>query len=144
MAANVIYRGPADRQPRTVNKSVAGAYVPGVFVTESATALTVATAGEGRLRLLTNREFAGQDVATAYTNGDTGAAYVVEPGQYYQARMAAASYTFGQPLTVGASGRLTAATSDDVVVAYFDDATGAYGAGDLANIEIANSYTATA
>lgn len=144
MAANVIYRGPLDRQPKTVNKPVAGAYLPGSFVTESATALTVATTAEGRVRLLSNREFSGQDVTTAYASGDTGIAYKIEPGQNVQARMAAATYAVGQPLTIGASGRLEAAASDDVVVAFFADTAGAYSAGDLADVEIANSYTATA
>lgn len=142
-----IYRGPADRQPKTVSdKTLAGAYLPATFVTEGASTLTQATAFAANLRLLGNRDFysegaftATDPLLTAYASGDTGVAYVLEPGQQYQAAVAAATYTWGQELTVAASGRLAAASSGNVVVAYSRSA-GAKSAGDLIDIEIANHY----
>jgi len=146
--ANRIYRGPNDRQPHTVSdKSVAGAYLPGTFVTEGATTLTQATAAGGLLRLLSDRDFlstahfdASHPLKTAYANGDTAVAYVIEPAQRYQAAVAAATYTYGQELTVAAAGRLAAAASGDVVVAFCQSA-GVKAAGDLVDVEIANHYT---
>jgi len=138
---NVIYRGPATRQPRTIQKEVAGAYVVGTFVEETATTLAqITTALAKNPLLLANADYAGQDIATAYTSGDTGVAYVLEPGQQYQARMAAATYAKGAILTIAASGRLAAATAGTRVVAYFEDTAGAYSAGDLADVVIADGY----
>lgn len=147
MSGNRIYRGPTDRQPVTVSdKTVTGALLPGTFVVEGASAFTQATAPQGHIRLLSNRDFysTGQfdstdPLLTAYASGDTGVAYKVEPGQEYQAAVAAATYTFGQELTVGASGRLAAATTGQVVVAFAREA-GAKSAGALIDIEIANFY----
>jgi len=144
-----IYRGPADQQPKTVSdKTVAGAYLPATFVTEGATALTQATAFAPGLRLLSDRDYysigqfdAVDPLKAAYTSGDTGVAYVIEPAQKYQAAVAAATYTYMQELMVGAAGRLTAATSTNVVVAFFTGVPGAKSAGDLVDIEIANFYT---
>lgn len=147
---NRVYRGPADRQPKVLsNRTVNGALLPATFVTVNATQFSQATAvSGGRLALLANRDFYGTDFSnsndpllTAYTSGDTGCAYVVEPGQEYQAAMAAATYTNGQELTVAASGRLAAAVSGNVVAAYYDGATGAKSAGDLGDVIIAPFYT---
>lgn len=148
--ANRIFRGPAAHQPRTVSeKSVAGAYLPGTFVTEGATQLTQAVAFGPLLRLLADRDFyssigshfdATDPLKAPYAANDTAVAYVLEPTHRYQAAVAAAVYTFGQELTVAASGRLAAAASGDVVVAYFSGAPGAKAAGDLVDVEIANFY----
>lgn len=146
--ANRIYRGPNDRQPHTVSdKSVAGAYVPGTFVTEGASSLTQATAFGPMLRLLSDRDFysaahfdSTDALKAAYATGDTAVAYVIEPSQRYQAAVAAATYTYGQELTVGASGRLAAAATGNVVVAFYKDVPGAKLAGDLVDIEISNHY----
>lgn len=147
MAGNRIYRGPVTSgwQPRTVSLPVTDALLPGSFVEETATALVQLTTALGKLpMILSNLEFKDQDVATAYTSGDTGIAYHLEPGQVYQARMAAATYAKDAPLTIGASGRLTAATAATPVVAFFSDTPGAYEAGDLADVVIANAYTVPA
>lgn len=145
MAGNVIYRGPVDRQPHTVNKEVAGAYLPGTFVEDTGSALSqITTALAKRPLILSNAEFIGQDIATAYTSGDTGVAYELEPGQVYQARLAAATYAKGAPLTIAASGRLAAATSGTRVVAHFDDTPGAFTAGQLADVVIADGYVVPA
>lgn len=145
---NRVYRGPFDRQPKTISdKTVAGAYLPCTFVTEGASTLTQATAFAANLRLLGNRDFyseaqfnANDPLLTAYASGDTGIAYVLEVGQSYQGAVAAATYTFGQELTVGAAGRLVAAASGDRVVA-FSRGAGAKLAGDLMDFEVANIYT---
>lgn len=145
MAGNVIFRGPIDKQPRTIQKEVAGAYVVGTFVEETATTLAQITTALGNLPLiLGNADYAGQDIATAYTSGDTGVAYELEPGMVFQARMAAATYAKGDPLTIAASGRLAAASAATPVVAFFDDTPGAYAAGALADVIIANTYTVPA
>jgi hypothetical protein len=147
MAGNVIYRGPVTTgwQPRTISKPVAGAYLPGTFVEETATQLSQITTALAKLpMILGNLDFKDQDIATAYTSGDTGIAYHLEPGQVYQARVAAATYTKDQPLTIGAAGRLTAATAATPVVAFFSDTPGAKSAGDLVDVIIANSYTVPA
>ena len=142
MAGNRIYRGPVDWQPRTTSKPVTGALLPGSFVEETATALVQLTTALAKLpMILSNLEFKDQDIATAYTSGDTGIAYHLEPGMVVQARMAAATYAKDAPLTIAASGRLTAATTGTVVVAFFSDTPGAKSAGDLCDVVIANSYT---
>jgi hypothetical protein len=141
MAGNVIFRGPIERQPRTVNKEVSGAYVPGTFVEDTGSALTqITTAIAKRPLILANNDMVGQDAVTAYTSGDTGVAYELEPGQVYQASLAAATYAANAPLTIAASGRLAAATSGTKVVAFFNDTAGAYAAGALADVVIADGY----
>lgn len=145
--ANRVYRGPVSRQPETVSdKTVAGAYLPCTFVTEGAATLTQATAFGPNVRLLANRDFystgwdnAADPLATAYASGDTGVAFKLEPGQTYQGAVAAATYTWGQELTIGAAGRLVAATSGNVVVG-FARAAGAKAAGALIDFEVANHY----
>ncbi|MFD2756382.1 hypothetical protein [Comamonas terrae] len=149
--ANLIYRGPHDRHPRTVSdKPVAAALLPGTFVTESATNLAQAVAFGPMVRLLAHRDFYapagswfnGSDpLKTAYAANETAVAYVLEPTQQYQAAVAAGNYTFGQPLTIGAAGRLTAAAAGNVVVAYAAAAANGAAAGDLLDIEIANFHT---
>jgi hypothetical protein len=148
MAARA-YLAPVDRTPHTVSdKTVAGAYLPCTFVTEGASTLTQATAVAPMLRLLINRDYyaasadfftATNPLLVAYASGDSGVAAIVEPGQRYLVAVAAATYAFGDPLTVGAAGRLTAAGATTVVVAYALEA-GAKSAGDLIAVEIANFY----
>ena len=143
MSGNVIHRGPLGSHPRTVNLPVAGAYLPGTFVEETATQLAqITTAVAKRPLILSNMEFKDQDATTAYTSGDTGVAYELEPTHVYQASMAAATYAKGDELTVAASGRLAAAGTGDVVVAFFEDTPGAVAAGVLKDVIIANSYVA--
>lgn len=144
---NRAYLGPNDRQPHTISdKTVTGALLPCTFVTEGETAFAQATAPTGVLRLLANRDFystdffsAGDPLLTAYASGDTGVAFVLEVGQEYQAAAAAATYAFGTELTVGASGRLVAAVSTNLVVA-FSKTVGAKSAGDLIKFEVARPY----
>lgn len=145
MGGNVIYRGPINEQPRTINLPVTGALIPGTFVEATATSLVqLTTALAKRPLILANLEFTDQDIDTAYTTGDTGVAYEPRPNEQYQVRLAAASYTHMQPLTIGAAGRLTAATAATPVVAFFNDVPGAFAAGALADVVIANTYTVPA
>lgn len=140
--AKVIYRGPANEEPRTLSdRTVAGAYLPGTFVVVGESTFTQATAPGGRVALLTNRDFYDQSVTTAYASGDTGVAYRIKPEHQVQCAMAAATYTFGQELTIAAAGRLAAASSGDIVVAFFDQAGAVISAGALCDVVIANSYT---
>lgn len=139
--ANVIYRGPAERQPQTLNKPVTGALLPGTAVLIGGTAFTQATTPTaGRIGLLANRNFYEQGNTDAYVSGETAVAYRLEPEQEYQWAMAAATYTQGQELTIAASGRLAAAATTNIVVAFFDQAGGAVAAGALADVVIARPY----
>jgi hypothetical protein len=143
-----VYKGPNGRQPVTTDARVcAAALLPGTFVTESATQFAQATApGTTFLRLLADRDFysAGQldatdPLKTAYASGDTGIAFILEPGQRYLVAVAAATYSYGQELTVGAAGRAVGAVSTNRVIA-FSRESGARSAGDLIEVEIAISY----
>lgn len=142
-----VHRGPADRQAHTTEaKTVTGALLPCTFVLEGAAAMAQATAPAGHLRLLAARDFyslgqldANDPLKVAYASGDTGVAYILEPGQRYMVAVAAATYTFGQELTVAAAGRAAAAASGNQVVAFAREA-GAKSAGDLIEVEIANCY----
>jgi hypothetical protein len=139
--ANVIYRGPVERQPQTLNKTVIGALLPGTAVLIGGASFTQATAANtGRIGVLSNRNFYEQGVTDAYVTGETAVAYRLEPEQEYQFAFAAGAYTQGQELTVGAAGRLVAAVATNVVVAFFDQAGATLAAGDLADAVIANSY----
>ena len=142
--ANRIFRGSAEKT--VSSKTVAGAYLPGTFVTEGASTLTQATAPAGLLRVLANRDWysdggltATDPLLTPYASGDTADAYAIEPTDIFQIAAAAATYTFGQELTIGAGGRVTAAASTNLVIGFARTA-GAKNAGDLIDVEIANFY----
>ncbi|CAI0725913.1 hypothetical protein [Serratia grimesii] len=122
--ANVIYRGPVEREPETLNIQVAAALNPGVAVKVASGKLAVATDTTGRWFILGNRRFIGQDINTAYAVNETGVAYRVEGEQEYYVRLAAATYTVGQELTIGASGIFKAAATGDQVIATFDEKAG--------------------
>lgn len=145
--SRTVYKGPNGRQPVTTDaRTVNGALLPCTFVTETATQFNQATAPGPLVRLLANRDFystaqldATNPLQTAYASGDTGVAYVLEPGQRYLVAVAAATYTYGQALTIGAAGRAAGAATGNVVVAFSREA-GARSAGDLVEVEIANFY----
>lgn len=151
MAANRAFRS-ANRDPRILSdRTVSGALLPCTAVAIGASQLTQATAVSGvRLGLLMPRDFYGSTASaftatdpmqTAYVSGETGLALTLEPDHEVVWAMAAGTYTNGQELTVGAAGRLTAASAGNIVVAHFDQAGGTLLAGDLADVCIANSYT---
>jgi hypothetical protein len=142
-----VYVGPNGRQPVTTDaKVLAAGLLPCTFVTESATQLAQATAPGPNVRLLANRDFystgqldANDPLATAYASGDTGVAYVLEPGQRYLVAVAAATYTWGQEMTIAAAGRAAGAASTNLVVAYARG-SGAKSAGDRMEVEICMPY----
>ena len=145
---NRVYRGPSNRQPNTIgNRTVAGPYLPCTAVLVGWFQLTQANdANSGRIALLSNRDWYGSfahassltdPLLIPYATGETGEAYVLEAGQYYLWAMAAGTYANGQPLTVGAGGRLTAASAGNVVVAYYDQANATLTGGVLADVVIA-------
>lgn len=57
--ANVIYRGPVEREPETINLPVAAALNPGVAVKVSSGKLAAAADTTGRWLILGNRRFIG-------------------------------------------------------------------------------------
>lgn len=144
---NRAYVGPAHEQPYVISdKTVGSALLPCTFVTEGATAFTQATAFGPNLRLLSNRDFyslgqydAVDPLLTAYASGDSASAFVITPGQRYMIAAANATYTFGQELTVAASGRVAGASSTNVVIGFAREA-GAKAAGALIEVEIAMPY----
>jgi len=120
--------------------------MPGTFVEETATELIqIATSLEKLPLILSNMDFKDQTIATAYADEDTGIAFKIVPGMIIQARMANGTYALNAPLKIAASGRLAAATTaGDIVIAFFSDTPGAYSAGALADVTIANSYNVPA
>lgn len=148
MAGNRILRSACENARTISDRTVSGALLPGTAVFVGATQLTQATAPTGgRLALLGDRDYYGLSAATTeplltpYVSGETGIAYLLEPDMEVQWAMAAATYTNGQELTVGAAGRLVAAATTNVVVAHFDQAGATLAAGALADVCIANFYT---
>lgn len=138
---NVIYRGPLDRAPKTKNMPVSGALLPGTAVENNGTNLVQVTAALGKnFLILSNVDFKDQDVSTAYTSGDTGVAYEPRQGDEFAVAMAGATYAKDAELTIGANGRFEAASSGELVVAFFDGTPGAVTAGALADVKIANFY----
>lgn len=140
MVANVIYRGPAEREPETICLPVAAGLVPGVAVKRSGDTFVAATAATGRNFILGNRREYGQDINTAYVANETAQVYRLEPEQNYTGRLAAAAYTRGQELTIGAGGAWVAAASTNVVLAFFDEADRTLASPGPADIVIANAY----
>lgn len=157
--ANTVYRGSSARQPKTISdRTVSGALLPCTFVFIGATQFTqAASVIGGRLALLSNRDFYNpmgsafdnsDPLTTAYTSGETGIAYELEPAQVYQVAAAAGTYTNGQEVTVGASGRFAAASAGATVVGHIDLPAGTASivasAGQLVDVVIANRYTKAA
>lgn len=139
--AHVIYRGPVEREPETINVQISFAGVPGVAVKKLAPKAAVAADAKGRIFILGNRRFAGQDINTAYAIDETAVLYRTEPEQEYYVQLAAAAYTIGQELTVGAGGVFKAAAVGDVVIATFDEkANRTLSAQGFGDVVIVNAY----
>lgn len=143
--ANVIYRGPVEREPETINMSIGFAGIPGVAVKKLAAAAILAADAKGRIFILGNRRFIGQGINTAYSVNETAVLYRTEPEQEYYVQLAAAAYTIGQELTVGAAGVFKAAASGDVVIATFDEkANRTLASQGFADVVIVNAYVKAA
>lgn len=143
MSGNMIWRGRIDKQPHSLNLPTAAAILPGTMVEQTAsdTLAVLTTATEKNFYVLGEMDVIGRSIATEYASGETAIAYEAEPKQIFQCRLASATYAKGDALTIAASGRLAAAGAAQVVVAYFDDTPGAYAAGALADVIIANAHT---
>ena len=148
---NRIFRnGSTTPRPRTItDKTVAAALLPGTFVLVG-DQLTQATAVDGgRLAVLGDRDYysslgiggATDPLLTPYKAGESAVAYLPKPDEEFLCAMAAGPYTYGEELTVGAAGRLSAALEGDTVVAHFDQPGKTVTAGELADVVIANFYT---
>lgn len=141
MVAHVIYRGPVEREPETINVQISTALTPGVAVKKLAAKATVAADAKGRIFILGNRRFYGQTIDTAYAADEMAVLYRSEPEQEYYVQLAAAAYTIGQELTVGAAGVFKAAAAGDVVLATFDEkANRTLAAQGFGDIVIVNAY----
>lgn len=141
MVAHVIYRGPVEREPETINVQISTALTPGVAVKKLAAKATVAADAKGRIFILGNRRFYGQTIDTAYAADETAVLYRSEPEQEYYVQLVAAAYTIGQELTVGAGGVFKAAAAGDVVLATFDEkANRTLAAQGFGDIVIVNAY----
>lgn len=147
---NRIHRSSRGTCRTISDKTVTGALLPGTMVFVGATALTQAAAPTaGRLAILGDRDYyapggialATDPLMTPYVSGETGVAYLPKPDDEFACALAAATYNPGQELTVGASGRLVAAATTNVVVAYYDQPTKAVAAGELCDVVWANFYT---
>lgn len=147
---NRIHRSNRGTVRTISDKTVSGALLPGTMVFVGATQLTQAAAPTGgRLAILGDREYyaaggvslATDPLMTPYASGDSGIAYLPTPDEEFAVALAAATYTYGQELTVAASGRLAAAASGNVVVAHYDQAGKAVSAGELCDVVWAASYT---
>lgn len=154
VAANRIYQGPQDRQPKTISDRTAGAggLLPGTWVSVLiATIVQTATITAVRAALLGDRDFysdgqmdANDPLKVAYASGDTAVVYVPEPGQRYLMACAAATYTNGQELVIAAAGRVAGAGAAGQVIGFYDGPNGvARAAGDLIEVVVANTYTKT-
>lgn len=140
-SAHQIYRG-MDSQKKTVSNLVtAGAYKVGTFCSASSTTLTQlgSAVTTGRIFLLSNREFMGQSISDDYASGDTAVAYEMSPEDDFIARFDAATYTYGQELTIGTNGRLKAAVSTSVVFAVYTGSGVALSAGDFDDFRVINN-----
>lgn len=140
MVANVIYRGPIENEPETINLPVIGAYLPGSFVNiTAANKLESAPSGGGRPLILGNRRFTGQSVLTAYVADETGVAYRLVPDDEYCAILAAATYQRNQELSI-LNGTLRKSQAGDVVNFIYNEDERTLAAAGLADVLVANSY----
>lgn len=141
--ANVIYRGPVEREPKTITLPINDNSAPGVVVKINAGKFEAATDAKGRRFLLANLRFTGQTIEQAYAKGDTAVAFRLEPEHEYYAQLAADTYAPGDELTAKADGKLAKATAGDVVLFYFDEpkerTVSGYG-----DVVVANSYVKAA
>ncbi|WP_330983620.1 MULTISPECIES: hypothetical protein [Enterobacterales] len=135
MVANVIYRGPAEREPKTLTRQVSAQSLPGAAVIIAGGKFAAASAATGRWLILSNNRFVGQSISEMYSTNDTANAYRVEGEQEYNVQLAAGTYTAQQELTIGTGGIFKAATTGNLVVAAFDESAtrtlSAQGFGDI-------------
>lgn len=139
--SNVIYRGPVEREPQTINLPVSVEFKPGAFAKISAGKLAVAADGAGRIFLVSNRRFMEQSINDSYAANETAVAFRLEAEQEYQALAVKANYADQAELTITSGGALKAATTGEDVIAFVDGAKNITAdAGGLLDIVISNRY----
>lgn len=138
-----IYAGPADGEsghPLLVEGKADDAFLPGELVERTPTGLKQsdnASTVFGTECIIAKEygDHTDQDVDTTYAIGDLALAIVVRSGEFVNARMAAATYTKGQPLASNANGQLAAAATDGTVqVLFYSDEAITAAAGDLVRV----------
>jgi len=146
---NVYIGGP--RRPLIVKLPVASSMLPATAVVARDFAFFQAESVSGRVCLLGFRDYFGANFtgingpdmdryqSYSFAGGDAAQAYVLEPGQRFLWAVAAGTYNTGHEMTIGASGRLTAATFGQTVVAHLLEA-GSKGAGDRVPAEVVSFY----
>lgn len=140
--ANVIWRGPVHlAQPDSRTAKTGASILPGLAVVLTAGVFQLAATSKTDFFIMHNRAYIGETIDTAVPSGETGEAFKPVPQYEFNVRMAAATYTPGQILSV-ASGQFKAAVTGEVAVAAFDEAASrAVGANGFGDVRIlANSY----
>ncbi|SMB87973.1 hypothetical protein SAMN05660772_02788 [Pasteurella testudinis DSM 23072] len=123
--SNVIYRGPVEREPKTINLPIKEALKPGTVVKIVDGKFEKATDAKGRRFVLQNSRYLGQTIHDAYKAGETAIAFRLEPEHEYFLQLKDGAYTHGQELTIDTDGKLAPATAEgDVVMFFFDEAKG--------------------
>ena len=140
--ANVIWRGPVHlAQPESRTAKTGASILPGLAVVLTAGVFQLAATSKTDFFIMHNRAYIGETIDTAIPSGETGEAFKPVPQYEFNVRMAAATYTPGQVLSVVA-GQFKAAVTGEVAVAAFDEAASrAVGANAFGDVRIlANSY----
>lgn len=140
--ANVIWRGPVHlAQPDSRTAKTGASILPGLAVVLTAGVFQLAATSKTDFFIMHNRAYIGETIDTAVPSGETGEAFKPVPQYEFNVRMAAATYTPGQALSVVA-GQFKAAVTGEVAVAAFDEAASrAVGANAFGDVRIlANSY----
>lgn len=140
--ANVIWRGPVHlAQPDSRTAKTGASILPGLAVVLTAGVFQLAATSKTDFFIMHNRAYIGETIDTAVPSGETGEAFKPVPQYEFNVRMAAATYTPGQVLSVVA-GQFKAAVTGEVAVAAFDEAASrAVGANAFGDVRIlANSY----
>lgn len=104
-----------------VTKVVAATVKPGAVVKiDNAGKFAATGTGDGKERLFVlNANFSSGGTADDdITANSTAEGFVFKPGQTRNVQMEAGTYTDGQKLTLGASGRMKSAASGNIVVGY--------------------------
>ena len=118
MSANIL----ANADATYVEAPVASALKPGVIVAyDSAGKLAGVAANGGAntlLMVLDMDPMSGDGIDSDYTANDTGRAERLIPGNLYNARSAAAAYTVGQAIQVGANNAVSDHSGSNPVVGY--------------------------
>lgn len=121
---NKIYAGPVSENLPQVRELPADvALLPGSILVATGGEFAYASAATlGKVYIAQENYLAMEDVDTAYAVADTVLGMELLPEQFYNARVATGnSLVIGSPLTPGASGVLTLASTSDMIVAFSEE-----------------------